>query len=87
MWLMRMFGGTNAAMSLAQLSDWCEQRWGPRDVMIDPAPRPFDLAWMVLDHSLATKTWDWKPESNIETVLSEIADFAETRDHWIEQSK
>jgi nucleoside-diphosphate-sugar epimerase len=28
--------GTDNAMSLARLSDWCARRWGPRDVATDP---------------------------------------------------
>ncbi|MFC1740315.1 NAD-dependent epimerase/dehydratase family protein [Pseudomonadota bacterium] len=84
--IINLSGGLQAAMSLAQLSNWCEQRWGTRPVAVDAAPRPFDLPWVVLDHSLATQTWGWRPESTLEQVLSEIADFAETHNHWIEQS-
>jgi len=84
--IINLSGGLDAAMSLAQLSDWCQQRWGRRPVAVDSAPRPFDLPWVVLDHSLAAQTWGWQPESTLEQVLSEIADFAETHNHWIEQS-
>lgn len=84
--IVNLSGGTDNAMSLAQLSDWCTRRWGGRKVASDPAPRPFDLPWVVLDHTLATETWGWRPQTSIEQILVEIADFAETQDNWIESS-
>ncbi len=47
------------------------------------AKRPYDLPWVVLDHSLATETWDWKPQTPIMDILEEIAAFAETNPGWI----
>jgi CDP-paratose 2-epimerase len=85
--VVNLSGGMDNAMSLAQLSDWCARRWGPRDIATDPNPRPFDLPWVVLDHSLATETWGWRPQTSIEQTLAEIADFAETQENWIEKSE
>lgn len=76
-------GGLASARSLAQLSDWCSDRWGSRDIGSDVTPRPFDLPWVVLDHSLATEIWDWRPTTSVQQIMTEIADFAETQTDWI----
>lgn len=80
-------GGAVSSRSLRQLSDWCGQRWNPTPVASDITPRPFDLPWVVLDHSLASETWGWEPKTTTEQVLDEIADFAETESDWIEFSR
>ncbi len=80
-------GGIKSARSLKQLSDWCEDRWGPRDVTSDHTPRRFDLPWVVLDHSLATATWNWQPATPVNQILTEIADFADTQSDWIGLSR
>jgi CDP-paratose 2-epimerase len=84
--VVNLSGGIDNAMSLAQLSAWCMERWGPRELRSDPQPRPFDLPWVVLDHALATETWRWRPETPIEQILGEIAEFAEKNNDWIERS-
>ena len=85
--IVNVSGGQQSATSLAQLSDWCTDRWGSRDVAADSTPRPFDLPWVVLDHSLATESWDWKPETSVQQILTEIADFADQQSDWIGFSK
>ena len=80
-------GGAVRSMSLAQLSDWCEQRFGAREVGADAAPRPFDLPWMVLDSSLAMKTWNWVPATSLNSILEEIARHAEANEDWLEVSQ
>ena len=84
--VVNLSGGKDAAMSLAQLSNWCNTRWGGRDVESDHEPRPFDLPWVVLDYSLAAVTWGWQPQSSLNEILTEIAEFAETEPDWIGQS-
>ena len=79
-------GGVNSAMSLAQLSEWCSERWTQRVVTIDANPRPYDLPWVVLDAGLANTVWQWNPVTTVSQVLSEIADFADTQSDWIGQS-
>ena len=85
--IVNVSGGQASATSLAQLSDWCTDRWGAREVAADSSPRPFDLPWVVLDHRLASKTWDWKPETSVQQILTEIADFADQQSDWIGFSK
>jgi CDP-paratose 2-epimerase len=77
-------GGPANAMSLAQLTRWCAERFGPHEITSDPAPRPFDVPWLVMDSRLAAKTWDWSAATKLETILDEIARHAEANPHWLE---
>ena len=79
-------GGAANAMSLAQLTDWCDARFGQHAVTSDANPRPFDIPWMVLDSSLAAKQWNWQPQFSLEKVLDEIARHAEQNPNWLEIS-
>ena len=73
-------------MSLAQLSDWCVERFGPHEVAIDSTPRPFDIPWMVLDSALAAQVWDWRPQRSLGDILDEIAAHAGQHPDWLEIS-
>jgi CDP-paratose 2-epimerase len=84
--IVNLGGGPENAMSLAQLSKWCEARFGPRPVASDPTPRPFDVPWLVMDSRLAKQNWDWRPSLKLETILDEIAQHAEAHPHWLEIS-
>jgi CDP-paratose 2-epimerase len=84
--VVNLSGGLTSSRSLRQLSDWCADRWGPAPVASDPVPRSFDLPWVVLDHTLATQTWDWQPTTTVETVMQEIAEFADANPDWISVS-
>ena len=79
-------GGAANAMSLAQLTEWCDARFGKHAVTGDANPRPFDIPWMVLDSSLAKKTWSWSPKILLPQVLDEIAKHAEQNPDWLEIS-
>ncbi len=79
-------GGLDHSMSLAQLSDWCAHRFRPREIESDPKLRLFDLPWVVMDSTLARKSWDWKPTITLDSILSEIADHAEEHPDWLELS-
>ncbi len=73
-------------MSLAQLSEWCAERFGVHQVASDPEPRPFDVPWLVMDSRLADETWDWQPSTSLEAILQEIAGHAEANPRWLEMS-
>lgn len=83
--IVNVSGGRTSATSLAQLSAWCEARWGARTVGHDPVDRPFDLPWVVLDHRAATETWGWIPQTTPAALLEEIATFADANPKWTEQ--
>jgi CDP-paratose 2-epimerase len=69
-------GGMTNAMSLGQLSRWCEERFGAHAVASDPNPRPFDLPWVVLDSARAEHMWGWRPTTRLADILEEIAGSA-----------
>jgi CDP-paratose 2-epimerase len=79
-------GGLANSISLAQLTEWCDARFGKHLVASDARPRPFDIPWMVLDSSQAAKEWDWKSKISLENVLDEIAKHAEQHPNWLEIS-
>ncbi len=84
--IVNLSGGAANSMSLAQLTDWCDARFGKHAVASDANPRPFDIPWMVLDSSLAEKTWNWSPKILLPQVLDEIAKHAEQNPDWLEIS-
>lgn len=79
-------GGIASSISLANLSRWCERRFGPHQVAADPAIRQYDVAWLVLDSSRAATDWNWHPDTKLESVLEEIAEHAEKNPHWLDLS-
>jgi CDP-paratose 2-epimerase len=79
-------GGAASAMSLLQLTEWCADRFGPHPVASDPATRPFDIPWMVLDPSKAGRLWGWKPVTPVQSILEGIAAHAGTHPDWLEVS-
>ena len=79
-------GGAASARSLRQLSDWCAARFGPHPVAGDPAPRPFDLPWLVLDSARAARLWGWRAQTSVAAILEEIAAHAQAHPAWLDLS-
>jgi CDP-paratose 2-epimerase len=79
-------GGMDHTLSLAQLSNWCAQRFGEHKVAADLQPRPFDIPWLVMDATLATTEWNWKPQTSLDAILNEIAAHAEANPNWLQIS-
>jgi CDP-paratose 2-epimerase len=82
--IVNISGGIASAQSLRQLTDWCDDRFGPHEIIADGRPRSFDLPWVVLDHALASRVWNWQPATPVEDILQEIATHAEANPHWLE---
>jgi CDP-paratose 2-epimerase len=80
-------GGARNSISLAQLTRWCDDRFGRHTVAQEGATRPFDVPWLVLDSALASESWDWQPRIALESILSEIAEHAERNPRWLEISR
>jgi CDP-paratose 2-epimerase len=76
-------GGRDNSMSLAELSAWCTQRFGHRQIERDLKPRAYDLPWVIIDSSKALNGWNWKPAVKMESILKEIADHAEKNPDWL----
>jgi CDP-paratose 2-epimerase len=80
-------GGVENSMSLAELSAWCEARFGAHAIESDPAPRPFDLPWIVLDSARAREVWGWEPQTRLPQLLEEIAEHADREPGWLDLAK
>jgi CDP-paratose 2-epimerase len=79
-------GGTQSAMSLRQLSDWCAENIGSHTVGADTTPRPFDIPWVVLDSAKAARLWEWRPSTPTSAILAEIAGHARNHPQWLDVS-
>jgi len=82
--MLNVSGGQRRSASLKELSNWCAQRFGHHEVGADPAPRPFDVPWLVLDSSRAKAAWSWAPETGLEETWEEIARHAEANPAWLD---
>ena len=79
-------GGLESSVSLRELSEWCAGRFGPHEVAAEPDDRRFDVPWLVLDASLARRTWGFAPATGLAEILEEIARHAEADPSWLEAS-
>jgi CDP-paratose 2-epimerase len=82
--IVNVSGGVASAVSLRECSAWCSERFGPRHVTSDPAPRPYDVPWLVLDSRRAEAEWTWSPQTGREQIFGEIAAHAEANPGWFE---
>ena len=71
------------SMSLAQLTVWCDQRFGPHQPIADGSERPYDVPWLILDSSKALTATTWKPHLSLHQILEEIADHAAANPDWL----
>jgi CDP-paratose 2-epimerase len=55
-------GGPSNTMSLAQLTEWCDERFGRHAPAIDPEPRTYDIPWMAMDNTGAARDFGWHVE-------------------------
>ncbi|HEY3742694.1 MAG TPA: NAD-dependent epimerase/dehydratase family protein [Bryobacteraceae bacterium] len=79
-------GGQERTMSLRQLTQWCEARFGHLDVASDPKPRPYDIPWFVTDSRRVMEDFEWAPQWSLEQILDEIAEHAREHPQWLEWS-
>lgn len=84
--IINVAGGASSAMSLRQLTKWCDDRFGAHPISTEAAPRPFDIPWLVLDSVKAQRIWDWAPATPAATILEEIAAHAEAHPDWLDLS-
>jgi CDP-paratose 2-epimerase len=79
-------GGPENAMSLAELTAWCDERFGAYAPQADTRPRTYDIPWMVMDNSGAERDFGWRVEIPIENILDQIAGHAQKNPDWLERS-
>lgn len=85
--LVNLGGGAENAMSLAQLSSWCRERYGEHTLGSTSQERRFDIPWLVMDTRLAKEVWGWRPQITLEEILAEIAAHAEAHPDWLKLSR
>lgn len=81
--LLNVSGGQENAMSLAQLTAWCDERFGPHRPLADGSERPYDIPWLILDSRKALAEHDWQPRIGMHQILEEIAEHAVAHPDWL----
>ena len=76
-------GGSRNSMSLAQLTAWCDERFGAHPAVPYTGTRPFDVPWVVMDSSRTEQAFGWKPEISLTNILDEIAAHVKTHPDWL----
>jgi CDP-paratose 2-epimerase len=76
-------GGRSHAMSLAQLSAWCAERFGVRRVGSDLTPRRWDVPWIVMDSTRVSSRFGWTSAYPLEKILDEIAAHHHRHPDWL----
>ena len=84
--IVNLGGGIENSLSLKELSYWCEERFGSNEVSSSLEKRTMDAPWIVMDTSIAQKTWSWRPKTGINLILNEMADFADKNPNWLKIS-
>jgi CDP-paratose 2-epimerase len=79
-------GGADNAMSLRQLTGWCDARFGPHAPQPDPRPRTYDVPWLVMDNAGPQRDFGWRPQIALTDLLGEIAAHALGHSDWLERS-
>jgi CDP-paratose 2-epimerase len=79
-------GGSANTMSLAQLTRWCDARFGPHAPAIDTNPRRYDIPWVAMDNRDAARDFRWSVATPLPAILEEIAAHAENHPDWLETS-
>ena len=80
-------GGPGSCLSLAQLTAWCDARFGRHEPASDPGARPFDVPWVVMDSCQARSDFDWSPTMSAGEILEEIARHAGGHPDWLAVSQ
>ncbi|MBV9267423.1 MAG: NAD-dependent epimerase/dehydratase family protein [Acidobacteriaceae bacterium] len=79
-------GGPSNTMSLAQLTRWCNERFGVHAPSRDVSPRPFDIPWIVMDNQRAGNDFQWRPTRSLLSILEEIANHVEAHPDWLHRT-
>ncbi|MGI9073983.1 MAG: NAD-dependent epimerase/dehydratase family protein [Bryobacteraceae bacterium] len=76
-------GGASNAMSLAQLTRWCDDRFGKHAPESDLQPRPYDIPWLVMDSTRVAREFGWAPKRSLPSILDEIAVHVRNNPDWL----
>ena len=81
--LLNVSGGAANSMSLAQLTAWCNERFGVNSPIPDGTERPYDVPWLILDSTKVRTSMAWEPQRSLASILGEIADHAVAHPEWL----
>ena len=71
-------------MSLAQLSAWCSERFGPREVRAEHTRRKWDVPWLVMDSYTHCRTASGGRRAGASLgILDEIAEHHRSHPGWL----
>jgi CDP-paratose 2-epimerase len=76
-------GGPANAMSLAQLTAWCDNRFGRHAPRPGERERPFDAPWIVMDTARVRAEFGWEAICKLPSILEEIAAHVEANPGWL----
>jgi CDP-paratose 2-epimerase len=79
-------GGPTNTMSLAQLTAWCDERFGPHTPAPDLEPRRYDIPWVAMDNTGVARDFGWRIETPLPAILEGIARHASEHPGWLEVS-
>lgn len=79
-------GGVDNAMSLAELTTWCDDRFGTHSPVADLRPRTYDIPWVVMDNHEVQSDFGWRPQVAMQSLLGQIACHATENPDWLERS-
>jgi CDP-paratose 2-epimerase len=77
-------GGPANSMSLAQLTAWCDERFGRHVPAIDPETRLYDIPWVAMDNTGAARDFGWQIEIPLPGILEDIAQHGNDHPDWLE---
>ncbi len=80
-------GGPSNAMSLVQLSAWCADRFGERQVRADAGQRKWDVPWVVMDTTRVKERFGWTPTIPVANILDEIVQHHRFYPEWLSLSQ
>lgn len=80
-------GGAENTMSLAQLTAWCDERFGRHEPGVEPAERVYDVPWVVMDNREAARDFGWRIQTPLSAILEGIATHARNHPDWLEMSQ
>ncbi len=79
-------GGALNAMSLAQLTEWCDARFGKHVPASDLQPRPYDIPWIIMNSATVAREFGWAPKRSLSSILDEIAIHVQQNPDWLMRS-
>lgn len=79
-------GGIGNMMSLAQLTDWCNRRFGDHEPHSDVRVRAFDIPWLAMDNARVSRDLNWRPARTLPDILEEIAAHVIDNPGWLARS-